>query len=94
MSLSIKDVEDLAELAKLELTAPEKEKLLSDMDGILNYIKQIEEVELPKEENVEYDHFNAWREDILREEKDFSPELISSQFPDSKNGFVKVKKIL
>lgn len=92
--MEIKDVEALAELSKLELTALEKEKLLSDMEGILDYIKQIEEVELPTEEDVKYDHFNAWREDVLREEKDFSPELISKQFPDYKDGFVKVKKIL
>lgn len=93
MSLTIKDVEDLAEMSKLELTATEKEKLLSDMEGILSYIKQIEEVDVP-EIDTKYEHHNAWREDNLREEKDFSHLLIKEQFPDSKDGFVKVKKIL
>ena len=92
--MEIKDVEALAELAKLELNQEEKEKILSDMEGILDYIKQIEEVDLPEEEDIKYENFNAWREDDVRQEKDFSPELISNQFPDSQNGFVKVKKII
>lgn len=91
--MEIKDVEVLAELAKLELNQEEKEKILSDMEGILNYIKQIEEVEVP-EIDTKYENHNAWREDALREEMDFSPQLIRDQFPASKDGFVKVKKIL
>lgn len=91
--MEIKDVEDLAELSKLELTAEEKDKLLSDMEGILSYIKQIEEVDVP-EIDIKYENHNSWREDMVRDAKDFSPELIAEQFPDSKDGFVKVKKIL
>ena len=45
--MNIKDVENLAELAKLELSADEKESLLHDMEGILGYVKQIEAVEVP-----------------------------------------------
>ncbi|MBP9715172.1 MAG: Asp-tRNA(Asn)/Glu-tRNA(Gln) amidotransferase subunit GatC [Candidatus Pacebacteria bacterium] len=91
--MEIKDVEALAELSKLELTQEEKEKILSDMEGILAYIKQIEEVDVP-EIDTKYENHNSWREDTFREEKDFSLELIAEQFPDSKDGFVKVKKIL
>jgi len=93
MSLTIKDVENLAELAKIELTNEEKDKLLGDMEAILDYVKVIEEVKVP-ESSVSYPHKNIWREDTPREEKGFSSELIAEQFPDSKNGFVKVKKIL
>lgn len=95
--MEIKDVEALAELSKLELTQEEKEKILSDMEGILAYIKQIEEVDLPAQAGVpdmKHENHNSWREDMVREEKDFSLELIAEQFPDSKDGFVKVKKIL
>ncbi|MDQ5954207.1 MAG: aspartyl-tRNA(Asn)/glutamyl-tRNA(Gln) amidotransferase subunit [Patescibacteria group bacterium] len=91
--MEIKDVEALAELSKLELTEEEKKKILSDMEGILAYIKQIEEVDVP-EIDTKYENHNSWREDMVREEKDFSLELIAEQFPDSKDGFVKVKKIL
>lgn len=99
--MQIKDVEKLAELAKLELSEEEKKRLLSDMEGILGYVRQIEEVQLP-DINVDlpageagYNPHNVWREDIsLSFGRDFSREEIVSQFPDSQDGFVKVKKIL
>jgi aspartyl-tRNA(Asn)/glutamyl-tRNA(Gln) amidotransferase subunit C len=90
--MEIKDIEKLADLAKIELTDKEKEALLKDLDGVLGYVKQIESVEV---ENIEpeYQNRNIWRED---EKKDsvFSRDLIINQFPDSQDGFVKVKKIL
>lgn len=97
--MDIKDVEDLAELAKLELTQEEKEKILSDMGGILAYVKQIEDVDLPAqagvgEMDVEYEHRNIWREDEVVESDDSSDDLVTKQFPDSQDNFVKVKKIL
>ena len=90
--MDIKDVEKLAELAKIELTDKEKENLLKDMEGILGYVKQVQEVKLDDIE-PEYKNKNVWRED---EEKEsiFSRDLIINQFPDSQDGFVKVKKIL
>ena len=45
--MEIKDIEKLAELAKIELTQEEKEHLLSDMESSLGYVKQIQEVDLP-----------------------------------------------
>ena len=96
--MEIKDIEKLAELAKIELTQEEKEHLLSDMESSLGYVKQIQEVDLPAQAGVsdlevEYKNRNVWREDVL-EKRDFSLDLIVEQFPDSQDGFVKVKKIM
>lgn len=90
--MDIKDVEKLAELAKIELNNDEKERLLSDMEGILGYVKQIQEVKV-EEVEPEYQKRNVWREDELAQ-RDFSREEIINQFPDTQDGFVKVKKIL
>ena len=90
--MNIKDVENLAELAKLGLSDEEKQKLLKDMEGILAYVKQIEEVNVGDTKYEDTLH-NVWREDVL-EPRDFSRELILKQFPDSQDGFLKVKKIL
>lgn len=90
--MEIKDIENLAELAKIELAQAEKEALLKDMGNILGYVNQIEEVEVG-ETRPEYPNRNVWREDKL-DPREFSKEEISSQFPDAKDGFVKVKKIL
>ena len=96
--MEIKDIEKLAELAKIELTEEEKVHLLSDMDSILDYVKQIQEVALPAQAGVldvevEYKNRNIWRDDVL-EEREFSMDLIIEQFPDSQDSFVKVKKIM
>ena len=101
--MQIEDIEKLAELAKIELTDSEKQGLLKDLDGILDYVKQIESVEV---EDVEpnYLNKNVWREDELTNSL-FSRDLIISQFPDSQPArpdgrsggdgiFVKVEKIL
>jgi len=93
--MNLKDVEKLAELARIELTDKEKKEILSDMDSILGYVKQIETVSVG---NVETDYklHNVWKEDLpaVAVEKSFSNEIIVKQFPDSKDGFLKVKKIL
>lgn len=90
--MEIKDVENLAELAKIELSDTEKEKILHDVKGILDYIKQIEEVEV---ENYEEDfiHKNAFRTDEVVESYP-DKDMIKNQFPDNYENFVKVKKIL
>jgi aspartyl-tRNA(Asn)/glutamyl-tRNA(Gln) amidotransferase subunit C len=90
--MEIKDIENLAELAKIELSDEEKAKLLKDLDSILGYVKQIEVVDAP-EARPEYENRNVWREDEPAS-RVFSPDLIIKQFPDSQDGFVKVKKIM
>lgn len=102
--MNIKDVENLAELARIDLTEAEKQDLLKDMGGILDYVKQVEGVEAParnathnvaggEDIKMENDLYNVWREDEV-EPREFSSELIKKQFPDSQDGFLKVKKIL
>lgn len=90
--MNIQDVENLAELARIELTDKEKESILRDMEGILKYVKTIQQVEvgdIRPSANLQ----NVWREDKI-EPREFSRELITGQFPDAQDGFLKVKKIL
>lgn len=90
--MEIKDVENLALLAKIELSPEEQQSVLKDMEGILRYIKTIETV---KVDDVETEHtlVNAWREDKA-EGRDVDHDLIVGQFPESQDGFLKVRKIL
>lgn len=90
--MNIKDVEALAELAKLEMSTEEKEAIVKDMDGILAYVNVIEKVEV-EDIKIAQDVYNVWREDNIVP-REFSKELIVEQFPDSHDGFLKVKKIL
>jgi len=90
--MEIKDIENLAELAKIELSDNEKESLLKDLDGILDYVKQVAEVKI-EDTKIEYKNKNIWRED-LTDNSIFLRDLILKQFPDSQDNFLKVKKIL
>ena len=95
--MEIKDVENLAELARIELSEGEKGTLLKDLGSILDYVKQIESIKMSEVEQ-ESRIYNVWREDLPasggRDSRDFSRDLLISQFPDSQDGFLKVKKIL
>ena len=90
--MDIKDVENLAQLARIELSNEEKSDLLVDMEGILDYVKQVESVKF-EDKKTSHDLYNVWREDI-EEKREFSEKLLKDQFPDQQDGFVKVKKIL
>lgn len=90
--MDIKDVENLATLARIELQESEKKEILRDMKGILEYVKQIEKVPIEKVEQ-DFKHYNIWREDKM-DAREFDPKLITGQFPDAQDGFLKVKKIL
>ncbi len=90
--MEIKDVENLAELARIELSEEEKEAMLLDMQGILEYVKVIESVNVEGGEKV-HSTYNVWREDDL-DLREFSKEIIIEQFPNSQDNFLKVKKIL
>ncbi|HEU0085557.1 MAG TPA: Asp-tRNA(Asn)/Glu-tRNA(Gln) amidotransferase subunit GatC [Candidatus Paceibacterota bacterium] len=92
--MEIKDIEKLAELAKLNLEDSEKDALSADLEGILGYIEQIREAKIDETDaDTEPVQKNVWREDEARP-RQFSREEILNQFPDSQDGFVKVKKIL
>lgn len=95
--MKLKDVENLAELAKLEISEEEKQSLIKDFDSILAYVDMIKEVDVG-DTQTENSIYNICREDIERAENsgvpEFSAELLVSQFPDQKEGYAKVKKIL
>lgn len=48
--LTEKEIEHLAKLAKLELTAQEKEKFARDLSSILNYVQKLNAVDTNKVE--------------------------------------------
>lgn len=85
-------MENLADLARIELSLEEKQEIFKDMKGILEYVKVIEGVQVDDIKS-EYNLQNIWREDETIP-RDFSHELIVEQFPAAQDGFLKVKKIL
>ena len=97
MSISTKDVDHIAKLARLGLSEPEKKKYSKDLSGILDYMEKLNEVDT---KNVDptaqvMGQTNIFRKDGSPHEVD--PEKIKKiigQAPERKDNFVKTKPIL
>ena len=94
MSVNIDDVRHLAVLSKLSLSDDELRSLTSDIDAILGYIDQLNQLDT---EGVKPTFqltglSNVWREDIIKSQidrkklLDLAPEQLGNQ--------VKVPKVL
>ncbi len=93
--ISTSDIENLAKLARLGLTEKEKESLSTEMTAILDYVKQLDEVDVSKIEPTSQvtGLTNITREDIIMNSEISRDELLSNT-PDVDNGFIKVKSVL
>ncbi len=91
--LTKKDLEHLAALARLDLKVGEEEKLQKDLGSILDYFKELQEVDT---ENVLLmaggtELKNITREDIADKTDDAGKG--TELFPDKKDGYLKVPPV-
>ena len=91
--ITIKDVEHVAKLARLELTEEEKEKFTKQLGDVLKHVDAMNEVDTSSVEPMAHaiDFVNVMREDVPNQE--ISKEALMSNAPDEENGFFKVPKI-
>lgn len=96
MAISTDDIKKLAELSRLALTDAEVEKLRGEVESILSYVAAIQEIPLPEGVAVSphLDLKNVMREDENPHETGLYTKDIVDQFPDSEDGYLRVKKIL
>jgi len=97
--MELKDVEKLAELARIEISSEEKANMLKDFKSILNYVDQIRSVDLSAGSGAEkFDKVNIFREDILStdnlQENRISIDAFVSIAPQKQDNYIKVRKIL
>lgn len=93
--LEIKDIENLAKLARIKLTDDEQKKLLKEIEPILGYVAQLKEVtSVVGEEKKAGEHRNITREDANMTESETYTEAIVAEFPEKDKNYLKVKKIL
>ncbi len=93
--ISEHEIEVLSELARIDLTPEEKHSLHYDLGSILGYISQLQELQEIQPEKQDLGLIqNVMRDDILNHErKQFTDKILASA-PNTKNGFIEVKKIL
>ena len=92
--VNIQDVEKLAQLARIDISEGEKEELLNDLRGILDYIDQVRAVSVDIGEREAGEVRNVMREDANPHESGVYTEKILASAPATENGYVKVKQIL
>lgn len=95
MKFTEKDVEKLARLARISLTKEEKKKFGQQIASILDYVKQIQEVDTAGIVSMDTNHQglkNVFRQD---EKRNFDAnKKIIDQFPEKYGNLNKVKPVL
>lgn len=93
--ISKQDVEQIAQLARLELSSAEIEKYQSELSHILSYAETIQSVETKA---VEPTAQVTGLSDVFRDDKKIPSELtrdeLFSNTPNTQNGYIKTKAIL
>lgn len=89
------DIEKLATLARVGLTEAEKKSLAGEMSSILEYVKQLDEVDV---KNVEPTSQVTGLRNVTRNDEVIRSEIgreeLLSNAPETENGFIKVKSVL
>lgn len=91
--ITIKDVEHVAKLARLELTEEEKELYTKQLGDVLKYVDQMNEVDTSNVKPMSHaiDFVNVMREDKVVYEQ--TKEELMANAPEEENGFFRVPKI-
>jgi aspartyl-tRNA(Asn)/glutamyl-tRNA(Gln) amidotransferase subunit C len=94
MAVTLKDVEHVAKLARLELTGAEKIKFTRHLNEILAYMEKLNEIDTAHVEPLSHviDLRNVCREDVTRPSS--PPEQMLKNAPDRKEQFFRVPKVI
>ncbi len=92
-SIDKQTLEHLANLARLELDPKEEERLLGDLVKILNYFKELQELDTS---NVAPLTGGGELKNIFREDEErgnTNQKLGVEQFPETQDGFLKIPPV-
>lgn len=94
MSVSKKDVEYVAELARLEFKEEEKDNFVNDLNKILNYMEKLDELNTDDVDIVVNPYYieNKYREDNI--EKSMELKEVIDNAPESLEEYVIVPKVI
>lgn len=94
MSITKKDVEHVALLARIELTEAEKERYTKDFNDIIGFVNKLNELDtedIPPTAHV-LDLQNVFREDVVA--PSLEREMALQNAPEQKGGLFSVPKII
>lgn len=93
MSFTRDDLDNLSLLARITVREEEKDEMLAEMQAILGYVSEINEVSgnIEREKGV---HYNIVREDTVTKEPGSSTDDLLREAPETEDGYVKVAQVL
>ena len=96
MKLEKKDIDHIADLARLELSESEKEKFQTQLSDVLCYIEQLQEVDtIGVEATAQVTGLsNVYREDEVEEWDDYERQAAINEAPSVEERQIKVKRVL
>jgi aspartyl-tRNA(Asn)/glutamyl-tRNA(Gln) amidotransferase subunit C len=96
MSITRKDVEYVARLARLELSEDEQERYAGQLENILKYVDTLNEVDTSSVQptNHALKLTNVWREDVCLQSSAELREQLLNNAPERDGDFFKVKKVI
>ncbi len=95
MNMTKEEILHLGTLSRIKLTDQEAEKMQTEIDSILEYVSQVNEIaasaDLTKKPGAVY---NVFRDDEVSVEPGSYTSDIVEAFPEKEGNYLKVKKIL
>lgn len=94
MSVSKKDVEYVAELARLSFTEEEKDELIGDLNNVLGYIEKLSELDTKDTDIIVNPYYieNKFREDEVEPSMDL--KCVLENAPQILEEYIVVPKII
>lgn len=94
MNITNEQVAHLAHLSKLQLTEAELKQMQADMNNMLNFVEQINELDLAEVEPLTYmsDGVNVMREDLVVQKISHDEALKNA--PDKDTDYFRVPKVI
>lgn len=93
--VSKEDVNHLAKLARIALSANEVEQIRTELKDILDYVEKLDSLDTSQLEPTSQvtGLVDVWRPDIVKPSSMTRKELLRNA-PETKDGYIKVKKVL
>ena len=94
MKVTEKDIQTVASLSRLKISAEESAEVMNQLDKFLNYVENLQSIDT---ENIQPTTYalpmqNVFREDVVK--KSLDRELALSNAPLKEDGYFKVPRVL
>ena len=93
--ITVKELEHLAQLARIELSESDKKSLIKEFDSILGYVDQLKKVKVSMDAEGRVGVVkNVMRPDAVDNTSDEDRERLLKEAPHREGDFIAVKKII